>query len=127
MNRTWLAGALTSITVWTFLTSCQKQQVSFSCSHRFAKEYSTSPGRGYGNGVIQVLKKLSSFQLSDVYQPARDQFNGRGSFGNGGAMRTAPFALTFPDRADVKRVSGRLSFQASVLLYLHIFSSKNCK
>ncbi|KAF6729068.1 Poly(ADP-ribose) glycohydrolase ARH3 [Oryzias melastigma] len=72
-------------------------------ARRFAKEYSTSPGRGYGNGVIQVLKKLSSSQLSDVYQPARDQFNGRGSFGNGGAMRTAPFALTFPDRADVKR------------------------
>lgn len=76
---------------------------------RFAKEYSASPGRGYGSGVIQVLKKLSSPHLSDVYQPARDQFNGRGSFGNGGAMRAAPFALAFPDLADVKRVSrGRL-------------------
>lgn len=52
-----------------------------------------------------MLKKLSSPQLSDVYQPARDQFNGRGSFGNGGAMRAAPFALAFPDPADVKRVS----------------------
>lgn len=72
---------------------------------RFAKEYSASPGRGYGSGVIQVLKKLSSPQLSDVYQPARDQFNGRGSFGNGGAMRAAPFALAFPDLADVRRVS----------------------
>ncbi|XP_028995285.1 ADP-ribosylhydrolase ARH3 [Betta splendens] len=72
-------------------------------ARRFAKEYSSSPGRGYGSGVIQVLKKLSSPQLSDVYQPARDQFNGRGSFGNGGAMRAAPFALAFPDLADVKR------------------------
>ncbi|XP_051806643.1 ADP-ribosylhydrolase ARH3 isoform X1 [Acanthochromis polyacanthus] len=72
-------------------------------ARRFAKEYSASPGRGYGSGVIQVLKKLSSPQLSDVYQPARDQFNGRGSFGNGGAMRAAPFALAFPDQADVKR------------------------
>ncbi|KAM9842150.1 ADP-ribosylhydrolase ARH3 isoform 2-T2 [Aulostomus maculatus] len=72
-------------------------------ARRFAKEYSASPGRGYGSGVIQVLKKLSSAQLSDVYQPARDQFNGRGSFGNGGAMRAAPFALAFPDQADVKR------------------------
>ncbi|XP_026164376.1 ADP-ribosylhydrolase ARH3 [Mastacembelus armatus] len=72
-------------------------------ARRFAKEYSASPGRGYGTGVIQVLKKLSSPQLSDVYQPARDQFNGRGSFGNGGAMRAAPFALAFPDIADVKR------------------------
>ncbi|XP_020498758.1 ADP-ribosylhydrolase ARH3 isoform X1 [Labrus bergylta] len=72
-------------------------------ARRFAKEYSASPGRGYGSGVIQVLKKLSSPQLSDVYQPARDQFNGRGSFGNGGAMRAAPFALAFPDLDDVKR------------------------
>ncbi|KAM6916985.1 ADP-ribosylhydrolase ARH3 [Lycodopsis pacificus] len=72
-------------------------------ARRFAKEYSMSPGRGYGSGVIQVLKKLSSPQLSDVYQPAKDQFNGRGSFGNGGAMRAAPFALAFPDPADVKR------------------------
>ena len=52
-----------------------------------------------------MLKKLSSPQLSDVYRPARDQFNGRGSFGNGGAMRAAPFALAFPDPADVKKVS----------------------
>uniref|UniRef100_A0A8C5AYR9 ADP-ribosylhydrolase ARH3 n=1 Tax=Gadus morhua TaxID=8049 RepID=A0A8C5AYR9_GADMO len=74
-------------------------------ARRFAKEYSLAPGRGYGSGVIQVLKKLSSSQLSDVYQPARDQFNGRGSFGNGGAMRVAPFALAFPDLSDVKKYS----------------------
>uniref|UniRef100_A0A1A8D7R3 ADP-ribosylhydrolase ARH3 n=1 Tax=Nothobranchius kadleci TaxID=1051664 RepID=A0A1A8D7R3_NOTKA len=72
-------------------------------AHRFAKEYSASPGRGYGSGVVQVLKKLSSPQINDVYQPARDQFNGRGSFGNGGAMRAAPFALAFPDLAHVKK------------------------
>ncbi|XP_061552795.1 ADP-ribosylhydrolase ARH3 [Phycodurus eques] len=72
-------------------------------ARRFAKEYSVSPGRGYGSGVIQVLKKLASPHLTDVYQPARDQFNGRGSFGNGGAMRVAPFALAFSDPADVKK------------------------
>ncbi|CAL1574770.1 unnamed protein product [Knipowitschia caucasica] len=72
-------------------------------ARRFAKEYSASPGRGYGSGVIQVLKKLSCPRLSDVFQPARDQFNGRGSFGNGGAMRAAPFALAFSDAVDVKR------------------------
>lgn len=55
-----------------------------------------------------MLKKLSSPQIKDVYQPARDQFNGRGSFGNGGAMRAAPFALAFPDLADVKKVRSRV-------------------
>lgn len=77
----------------------------FFPSWRFAKEYSESPDRGYGSGVIHVLKKLSSSQLSDVFQPAREQFNGRGSFGNGGAMRAAPFALAFPKPTDVRRVS----------------------
>ncbi|KAM9777993.1 ADP-ribosylhydrolase ARH3 [Neosynchiropus ocellatus] len=72
-------------------------------ARRFSKEYLASPNRGYGKGVIQVLKRLSSSQLADVYQPARDQFNGRGSFGNGGAMRAAPFALAFPDPSDVKK------------------------
>ncbi|MCJ8736995.1 hypothetical protein PDJAM_G00018790 [Pangasius djambal] len=69
----------------------------------FAKEYSLAPGRGYGSGVIQVLRKLASPQLSDVFQPARAQFGGRGSFGNGGAMRAAPFALAFRSAADVSR------------------------
>lgn len=89
------------------LTSETSSRVSQFC--RFAKEYSASPSRGYGSGVIQVLKKLSSPQIKDVYQPARDQFNGRGSFGNGGAMRAAPFALAFPDLADVKKVRSRLN------------------
>lgn len=78
--------------------------------YRFAKEYSHAPGRGYGSGVIQVLRKLASPQLSDVFQPARAQFGGRGSFGNGGAMRAAPFALAFRNAADVKRVRTRPKF-----------------
>ncbi|XP_036398466.1 ADP-ribose glycohydrolase ARH3 [Megalops cyprinoides] len=74
-------------------------------AHRFAEEYRQAPGRGYGAGVIQVLKKLASPRLSDVFQPARAQFGGRGSFGNGGAMRAAPFALAFSNIEDVKRYS----------------------
>lgn len=73
-------------------------------NYSFAKEYSLAPGRGYGSGVIQVLRKLASPHLSDVFQPARAQFGGRGSFGNGGAMRAAPFALAFRNAADVRKV-----------------------
>ncbi|KAL4624096.1 poly(ADP-ribose) glycohydrolase ARH3 [Arapaima gigas] len=77
-----------------------------SCgSCRFAEEYRSAPGRGYGSGVIQVLRKLASPRLSDVFQPARSQFGGRGSFGNGGAMRAAPFALAFTELAHVKKYS----------------------
>uniref|UniRef100_A0A671NAN9 ADP-ribosylhydrolase ARH3 n=1 Tax=Sinocyclocheilus anshuiensis TaxID=1608454 RepID=A0A671NAN9_9TELE len=74
-------------------------------ARRFAKEYNLAPGRGYGSGVIQVLRKLASPHLKDVFQPAQAQFGGRGSFGNGGAMRAAPFALAFKSRADVCRYS----------------------
>lgn len=94
----------------TAMTRCVVQSLLARASfdgqdmaRRFAKEYSQAPDRGYGSGVIQVLKKLASPQLSDVYQPAKAQFSGRGSFGNGGAMRAVPFALAFPDLADVKR------------------------
>nr|AAI52162.1 Zgc:92867 protein [Danio rerio] len=74
-------------------------------AQRFAKEYSHSPGRGYGSGVVQVLRKLASPHLKDVFQPAQAQFGGRGSFGNGGAMRAVPFALAFRSRADVRKYS----------------------
>ncbi|XP_016400210.1 ADP-ribosylhydrolase ARH3 [Sinocyclocheilus rhinocerous] len=74
-------------------------------ARRFAKEYNLAPGRGYGSGVIQVLRKLASPHLKDVFQPAQAQFGGRGSFGNGGAMRAAPLALAFKSRADVCKYS----------------------
>ncbi|XP_057199845.1 ADP-ribosylhydrolase ARH3 [Triplophysa rosa] len=74
-------------------------------ARRFASEYKLAPGRGYGSGVIQVLRKLASPHLRDVFQPARAQFGGRGSFGNGGAMRAAPFALAFRHTADVREFS----------------------
>lgn len=106
MSWTWLASMqMHAHTLFSHWYVPSQSLILLFHTSRFAKEYSTSPGRGYGSGVIQVLKKLASPQLSDVYQPARDQFNGRGSFGNGGAMRAAPFALAFPSLADVKRVS----------------------
>ncbi|TRY55400.1 hypothetical protein DNTS_034416 [Danionella cerebrum] len=74
-------------------------------AQRFAKEFKNQPNRGYGSGVVQVLRKLASPTLMDVFQPARAQFSGRGSFGNGGAMRAAPFALAFRNIADVRKYS----------------------
>ncbi|XP_064162675.1 ADP-ribosylhydrolase ARH3 [Anguilla rostrata] len=96
--------AMTRCVVQSLLTRGGFDQQDMA--HRFAEEYRRSPGRGYGSGVIQVLRKLASPQLSDVFQPARAQFGGRGSFGNGGAMRAAPFALAFRNIADVKRYAG---------------------
>ncbi|XP_065144444.2 ADP-ribosylhydrolase ARH3 [Paramisgurnus dabryanus] len=86
-------------------------------ARKFAKEYNLAPGRGYGGGVINVLRKLASPHLKDVFQPARAQFGGRGSFGNGGAMRAAPFALAFRNPADVcefSRVGAMLTHSCSL-------------
>lgn len=54
--------------------------------------------------VVNVFKKLLSPKCSDVFEPARAQFNGKGSYGNGGAMRVAGISLVYSDVQDVKKV-----------------------
>ncbi|NWU13778.1 ARHL2 glycohydrolase, partial [Cephalopterus ornatus] len=70
---------------------------------RFAEEYKKEPNRGYGMAVVNVFKKLLSPKCSDVFEPARAQFNGKGSYGNGGAMRVAGIPLVYADTQDVKK------------------------
>uniref|UniRef100_A0A7M4FKF8 ADP-ribosylhydrolase ARH3 n=2 Tax=Crocodylus porosus TaxID=8502 RepID=A0A7M4FKF8_CROPO len=72
-------------------------------ARRFAEEYKKEPNRGYGMGVITVFKKLLSPKCSDVFEPARAQFSGKGSYGNGGAMRVAGISLVYSDIQDVKK------------------------
>lgn len=72
---------------------------------RFAEEYKKEPNRGYGMAVVNVFKKLLSPKCSDVFEPARAQFNGKGSYGNGGAMRVAGIPLLYSDIQDVKKVT----------------------
>ncbi|XP_015285110.1 PREDICTED: poly(ADP-ribose) glycohydrolase ARH3 [Gekko japonicus] len=70
---------------------------------RFAEEYKKDPDRSYGRGVITVFKKLLSPKCRDVFEPARQQFNGKGSYGNGGAMRVAGISLAYSNVQDVKK------------------------
>ncbi|RUS81455.1 hypothetical protein EGW08_010795 [Elysia chlorotica] len=60
---------------------------------RFADEYYKEPDRGYGFNVVTVFEGLKNPETKDVYEPARVQFGGSGSYGNGGAMRIAPASL----------------------------------
>ncbi|KOX68946.1 Poly(ADP-ribose) glycohydrolase ARH3 [Melipona quadrifasciata] len=60
---------------------------------KFVKRYYQEPNRGYGMGVVTVFQKLRGNKFTDVSSPAEEQFNGQGSWGNGGAMRVAPVAL----------------------------------
>ncbi|CAB0036404.1 unnamed protein product, partial [Trichogramma brassicae] len=60
---------------------------------KFVKSYYLEPNRGYGSGVVTVFQKLRGSKFADVLLPAKEQFNGRGSFGNGAAMRVAPISM----------------------------------
>ncbi|XP_046489458.1 ADP-ribosylhydrolase ARH3 [Neodiprion pinetum] len=62
---------------------------------KFVKSYYLEPNRGYGAGVTTVFHKLRNNKFVDVLGPAREQFNGEGSLGNGGAMRVAPITLFY--------------------------------
>lgn len=62
-------------------------------SKHFVREYLRDPYRGYGEAVVTVFRKMRQNRFRDVLTPAREQFAGTGSFGNGGAMRVAPVAL----------------------------------
>ncbi|XP_076249870.1 ADP-ribosylhydrolase ARH3 [Calliopsis andreniformis] len=60
---------------------------------RFVKSYYQEPNRGYGPAVVTVFEKLRGNKFTDILGPAKNQFNGQGSWGNGGAMRITPIAL----------------------------------
>jgi len=60
---------------------------------RFVSEFYKEPDRGYGGSIAAVFSKLEKSGCSDPFLPAKEQFDGQGSFGNGGAMRISPTAL----------------------------------
>ncbi|XP_078035897.1 ADP-ribosylhydrolase ARH3 isoform X2 [Augochlora pura] len=60
---------------------------------RFVKHYYQEPNRGYGANIATVFQKLRGNKFTDIINPAKNQFNGEGSYGNGGAMRVTPIAL----------------------------------
>ncbi|KAF0313312.1 Poly(ADP-ribose) glycohydrolase ARH3 [Amphibalanus amphitrite] len=62
-------------------------------ARRFTKEFFAEPRRGYGGSVPAVFGALRKSDFEQPFLPAREQFNGTGSYGNGGAMRVAPVAL----------------------------------
>lgn len=73
--------------------------------------FASSPQRFYGGNVENVFRALKRMNYSgDVYDPATQQFNGSGSYGNGSAMRVSPVPLLHHN--DIKRIM-RLASQQS--------------
>ncbi|KAH7981552.1 hypothetical protein HPB49_025330 [Dermacentor silvarum] len=56
---------------------------------KFTSEYFEQPKRGYGPNVVDVFHALKKGNFEDPFGPAKSQFEGTGSYGNGGAMRVA--------------------------------------
>jgi poly(ADP-ribose) glycohydrolase ARH3 len=53
----------------------------FIFSLRFVKEYFTEPRRGYGLQVVDVFHKLRAQKFENPFRPAKEQFDGSGSYG----------------------------------------------
>ncbi|XP_021348624.1 poly(ADP-ribose) glycohydrolase ARH3-like isoform X2 [Mizuhopecten yessoensis] len=62
-------------------------------ARRFTEEYFNERFRGYGGSVTVVFQKLQETEYENPFEPAKKQFEGEGSYGNGGAMRIAPAGL----------------------------------
>lgn len=74
---------------------------------RFAATYRRDPYRGYGEGTAELLARVAA---GDEWRPAAaGQFEGRGSFGNGSAMRVTPIALHAPGAPERAAELGRAS------------------
>ncbi|KAF2360533.1 ADP-ribosylation/Crystallin J1 [Trinorchestia longiramus] len=71
---------------------------------KFVGEYYKAPRRGYGENVVKVFATLKATNFKDVWAPAAVQFDGTGSYGNGGSMRVAPIAL-FTVRSNVEEMT----------------------
>ncbi|HWW01513.1 MAG TPA: ADP-ribosylglycohydrolase family protein [Candidatus Acidoferrum sp.] len=73
----------------------------------FAEEYVREPGRGYGRMAHIILHSIH--QGLSWREAARRAFDGQGSCGNGGAMRSAPIGAYFADDYDRVIYEAKLS------------------
>jgi ADP-ribosylglycohydrolase len=65
----------------------------------FVRRYIFDPNRGYGAGAREILHQIRTG--ASWKQAAGDAFDGKGSMGNGGAMRVAPLGAFFADDMDM--------------------------
>lgn len=86
----------------------EKKYDNRSMAKAFVQEFFKEPDRGYGAAVGTVFKRLRDTNPEDVTLPARSQFDGQGSYGNGAAMRISPVALYSRSSSEVQKVRNGL-------------------
>jgi ADP-ribosylglycohydrolase len=77
-------------------------------AENFGKRFITDPHRGYGPAMHSLLPELAG-NPKHWKQLAPQLFKGRGSFGNGAAMRVAPLGAYFADDLEALRKQAELS------------------
>ncbi len=85
-----------------------------SLARRFAERFQADPGRGYGKGARMQLEEIA--RGASWRQTSAAAFSGRGSKGNGSAMRSAPLGAYFAE--DLNLVVSE-STQSSIVTHSH--------
>lgn len=80
-------------------------------ARRFVERFREEPNRGYADGAIELLRGISSGESWQV--KAGSLFGGRGSYGNGAAMRVAPLGAYFADNLVACVNNARLSAEVT--------------
>ena len=104
----------------------------------FAEEYVRDMSRSYGGYVVCVFAKLLDAKCEDPFGPAKKQFDGDGSFGNGAAMRAGPIPLFGHKLSNTDLVkltldcslithSNKLGYNGAILMSLAIREALNTK
>ncbi len=88
--------------------------IPVSLAHRFAMRYLADTGRGYGKGARLQLEQIAAGEPWEKTSSAA--FGGRGSMGNGGAMRVAPIGAWFAN--DLDRVADE-SRRSAIVTHAH--------
>uniref|UniRef100_A0A336MAJ7 ADP-ribosylhydrolase ARH3 n=1 Tax=Culicoides sonorensis TaxID=179676 RepID=A0A336MAJ7_CULSO len=83
-----------------FASTLLKGYTQEALATNFTKEFFREPSRGYGTGIQTVFSKLKASKFQNWTQPAKEQYFGSGSYGNGGGMRVAPAALFYHDNLE---------------------------
>ena len=66
----------------------------------FQKNFEREPWRGYASGPPTIFATVTQTGMTYI-EAAKSLFGGRGSFGNGAAMRVAPIGLVYHDSLDL--------------------------
>ncbi|MCD6455241.1 MAG: ADP-ribosylglycohydrolase family protein [Methanophagales archaeon] len=84
---------------------------------RFIENY--DPGRGYGPGSKEALRRITEGESWE--EASKTLFGGKGSYGNGAAMRIAPVGVFYYDDADKLR---EIAYTSSHITHSHVLGKE---